>query len=77
MSATPSTTPPMPKASSENSPFSQYIMVSPNSVPKTTGSKSRGMESQRRKHTSRKISTKTSAPAMVVVRSCLICVELQ
>ena len=74
--ATPSTTPPMPKARSENSPLSQYIMAKPNKVPKATGNNNRGMVSQRRKQYSRNSSTKTSAPAIVVVRSCLICVEL-
>ena len=66
----------MPSANSENSPFSQYIIASPNKVPKTTGNNSRGMVSQRRKQTSRNSSTSSKAPAMVVVRSCLICVEL-
>ena len=74
--ATPNTTPPMPKAKSENSPFSQYIIDKPKSVPKATGNNSRGMVSQRRKQTKRNTSTKTSAPAMVVVRSRLMVVEL-
>ena len=74
--ATPSTTPPMPRANNENCPLMKYIMASPKSVPKATGSNSRGMVSQLRKHTKRNTSTRISAPVMVVVRSCLICDEL-
>ena len=74
--ATPKTTPPIPRARSENSPFIQYIIASPNTVPKPTGSSSNGMASQRRKQTTRNASTSKSAAATVVVRSCLICMEL-
>ena len=74
--ATPKTTPPIPNANSENSPFNQYIMVRPKSVPKATGNNRRGIVSQRRKQYSRSNSTNNNAPAIVVVRSCLICVEL-
>ena len=54
----------------------KYIIASPNSVPKATGSNSRGMVSQLRKQMKRNTSTRISAPVMVVVRSCLICDEL-
>ena len=66
----------MPSANKENSPFSQYIKVRPKTVPKATGNNSNGMVSQRRKQASRNSKTRRSAPATVVVRSCLICVEL-
>ena len=62
----------MPKANSENWPFNQYIIAKPNRVPKTTGNNSRGMVFHCLKQTNRNNSTRTKAPVMVVVRSCLI-----